>query len=86
MYTRERMVRPLKLRKGTNMNLNRIVVQPRLGFLNSQNLCMELGVSPRTVRRWTRDGRLPEPRRMGRSCYWSVEEVRTLLNNRGGAK
>ncbi len=61
------------------MNLNRIVVQPRLGFVNSQNLCAELGVSPRTVRRWTRAGQLPQPRRLGRSCFWSIDEVRALL-------
>jgi excisionase family DNA binding protein len=68
------------------MNSRYVVAQPRLGFVSTGNLCQELGVSPRTVRRWTRDGRLPEPRRLGRQAFWSVEELRTLLTNRGGAK
>lgn len=68
------------------MNLNRIVVQPRLGLLNSENLCAELGVSPRTVRRWTRAGQLPQPHRLGRSCYWNIDEVRASLTHRSGAK
>jgi predicted site-specific integrase-resolvase len=69
------------------MNSRHIVVQPqRLGFLSSQNLCAELGISPRTARRWTRDGQLPPPRRLGRQAFWSVEELRAALSHKGGDK
>jgi predicted DNA-binding transcriptional regulator AlpA len=69
------------------MNPHHIVVQPtRLGFLSSQNLCAELGISPRTARRWTKRGQLPSPRRLGRQAFWSVEEVRAALSQKGGDK
>ena len=68
------------------MQLDRITVPPRLGFLNTQMICNELGISPRTARRWTSLGQLPQPRRLGRQAYWSVEELRAALGHKGGAK
>lgn len=64
-------------------------VPPRinLGFMNLAGIQLELGVSARTVRRWVRAGHLPEPRRLGRSPFWSVDAVRDALTRKDeGAK
>jgi predicted DNA-binding transcriptional regulator AlpA len=32
-----------------------------------------------TVSRWTEEGRLPQPRRIGRRLFWDPETVRTSI-------
>lgn len=68
---------------------HRFITPPRinLGFMNLAGIQHELGVSARTVRRWVRAGHLPEPRRLGRCPFWSVEAVReALIRKDDGAK
>jgi predicted DNA-binding transcriptional regulator AlpA len=43
------------------------------------DLCAILRVSPQTIRRMERDGRLPAPVRIGRKKVWPTEVVAALL-------
>jgi hypothetical protein len=64
---------------------HRINVPPRLGLTSADSLARELEVSPRTLRRWIQRGHLPAPCRLGRSSYWSTDDVRSaLLRKQGG--
>lgn len=52
----------------------------RLGYLTLTALAGELDTSTRTIRRWVSQGALPQPKRLGRSCYWSTEEIRKAIS------
>lgn len=47
-------------------------------------VCLLFGVSPATVWRRVRDGKIPAPRKDGRITYWLAGEVRAAL--REGAR
>jgi excisionase family DNA binding protein len=65
------------------MNINLANPRPeRLGILSVSALADQLCVSSRTVRRWVAQGVLPAPRRLGRNCYWSLDEVRKSILER----
>jgi predicted DNA-binding transcriptional regulator AlpA len=38
------------------------------------------GLSHSTVWRWIKDGRLPQPQRIGNRPFWPVGVIRSLLN------
>nr|DAK77247.1 MAG TPA: putative transcriptional regulator [Caudoviricetes sp.] len=44
-------------------------------------VCAVFSISPATAWRWTREGRLPEPRRIGpKVTAWPVGALREVLN------
>jgi excisionase family DNA binding protein len=48
--------------------------QPR-ALLKARELAERLGISLRTVWRWTQSGELPAPVRRGRIVRWKVEDI-----------
>jgi predicted DNA-binding transcriptional regulator AlpA len=65
------------------MNMNFSHVRPqRLEYLTISALAGELDTSTRTIRRWVAQGTLPQPKRIGRSCYWSTEEIRKAISEK----
>lgn len=45
-------------------------------YLSVKNLAARYSVQPRTVWRWTAQGRLPQPYRLGDNCTrWKLSEV-----------
>jgi predicted DNA-binding transcriptional regulator AlpA len=64
-----------------NMNFSH-VRPPRLEYLTIAALAGELDTSTRTIRRWVAQGTLPQPKRIGRSCYWSTEEIRKAISEK----
>lgn len=53
---------------------------PDSGFISDRTLSQSLEVSPATVWRWTREGKLPQPRKLGENTTrWNVGEVRAAL-------
>ena len=50
-------------------------------FLNQKQVAARVGFSARTIRRWTECGRFPKPMKDGRSIYWSVKLIETIINS-----
>jgi predicted DNA-binding transcriptional regulator AlpA len=77
------MVRQSNQLGDTAMNMNFSHVRPqRLEYLTISALAGELDTSTRTIRRWVAQGTLPQPKRIGRSCYWSTEEIRKAISEK----
>jgi excisionase family DNA binding protein len=57
------------------------------GLVSQDEIANELGVHPRTIERWVRQGDFPKPFVLGRKRYWEAKAVRALLeSNLGGPK
>lgn len=53
-------------------------------LLKDREVAQCLGCSLRTVWRWSRDGVLPAPRRIGpRTTRWSAKDIRAFIENAG---
>lgn len=52
----------------------------------TSDLCAILRVTPQTIRRMERDGRLPAPVRIGRKKVWPSEVVSALLLGQKGGQ
>lgn len=57
---------------------------PDAAEVGSAVVCGLFHISPATLWRWTKSGRLPEPRRRGaRATRWNVGELRDVLAGGG---
>lgn len=52
------------------MPVARWLVKPELVWLTDRQTAAHLGVGVASVWKWTREGKLPAPRRMGRTTRW----------------
>jgi len=48
-------------------------------LLSVKDLCAIFGVTPQTIQRWSRDGRLPAIRTAGNHRRFALDDVRALL-------
>jgi excisionase family DNA binding protein len=48
-------------------------------FLTREEVAKLLRVDPQTVSRWTKEGRLPRPLRLGRQLLWRRDTLERLL-------
>ena len=55
-------------------------------LLTAEELAQRLAVSPRTVRRWAKETRIPEVRASARVRRFDYEDVLAALKQRGGAR
>ena len=60
-------------------NRNPIPESPTLMTYSADTVARMLGVSPKTVRRLARDGRLPRPLRVGRQFRWPKPRLDSWL-------
>lgn len=57
---------------------------PDSGYVRLPVVCALFSVSPATVWRWARRGRIPSPRKLSEGVSaWNVGELRQVLNKRG---
>jgi predicted DNA-binding transcriptional regulator AlpA len=49
-------------------------------LIEVDDLAARLSVAPSTIRRWVRDGTIPQPVRLGRRPVWSREVIFRFLN------
>jgi excisionase family DNA binding protein len=47
-----------------------------LEMLDTKKLAKVLGVSPQTVRKWHKSGKLPAPKIPGRNCMWTIPQIK----------
>ena len=61
-------------------------VQPKIldGLVGRNEIANELGVHPRTIERWVRQGDFPKPFVLGRKRYWEAKTVRELIESKLG--
>ena len=54
---------------------------PNTALIDSLELAKHLGVSPQTVKRWSRNGDIPRGRRVGpRLLKWNRQDIETWLD------
>ncbi|MBU6995848.1 helix-turn-helix transcriptional regulator [Ferrovum myxofaciens] len=57
---------------------------PDSALIRLKALTQLCGISPATVWRWSKDGRLPKPRKVGSSVtVWNAGEIRKFLAGEG---
>ena len=57
-------------------------MESRIELISSGKLADRLGVSRRTVWRWTKEGRLPKPRKLGdNTTRYDVAEVKAWIED-----
>ena len=54
------------------------------GLVGRNEIANELGVHPRTIERWVRQGDFPKPFVLGRKRYWEAKTVRELIESKLG--
>lgn len=60
-------------------NRNPISESPALVTFSARTVASMLGVTPKTVRRLSRDGRIPRPLRVGRQLRWPQDRIKAWL-------
>jgi excisionase family DNA binding protein len=59
------------------------ITGPDAQILNAGAVCTYLGCELRTLRRWIEAGRFPRPRRVGRTRFWTGQDIAAYLSLEG---
>ena len=54
-----------------------------LKLIDTKELAQILGKSPRTIKRWKKQGKLPPPGTGFGKDYWTVKQIRIWLDQKG---
>ena len=67
---------------STGINLAALATLPEKAILDEAALAEMFSVSPRTISRWSANGDLPPPARMGSRKFWAAGRILAHIESR----